>query len=176
MPTIDPPQPTGGEYPLSALVPSTIEVFTGSEDYQTKTGSAPPPFNALLPLKFWIDKSVKAASNFTLITYTTIHLDPSGQTPIVTPVPIPGFLASSVNIPPDSGTGSNPSDAAGTFLVPSRPLLANEKPIPREGGLIDIVNTDIYDPTKPANSGDGFNANDRGLLTAIANRILVGTA
>ncbi len=171
MPTIDPPQPAGGEYPLSALVPSTIEVFTNHEDYKTKTGKDAPVFNAQLPVKAWIDTSVKQGSSFQLLTYNTAHLDPSGQKPIVTTISVPGFLASTVNLPLDSGPGSNPA-TVGTFLTPIRALLPNEQLNPREGGQIDVINTDIFNPNAPAPTLGGFTDADR--AQAAATFALIG--
>lgn len=164
MPTIDPPQPEGGEYPLSALVPSTIQVFTGHEDYKTKTGNDAPAFNGQLPVKLWIDKSVRPGSSFQLLTYNTAHLDPSGQKPIVTTISVPGFLASTVNIPPDSGPGSNPTTTE-TFLTPIRALLPNEQLVANPFG-ISVVNTDIFNPSAPTPTLGGFTDADRAQASA----------
>jgi len=174
--TIDPPQPQGqGQYPLSALMPSTIKEFANQSDYVAKTGKPVPAYNPQLPVKRWIDSSVPAGT-FSSLTYNTAHLDPSGQRPIVTQISVPGFLAGQVNILPDSGPIA-PSPA-GELLVPIRALLPNEILIANPFG-ISVCNTDIYNPNAPAGatptSGGGFTDADRAtanstlaLVTAIA--------
>jgi hypothetical protein len=167
---IDPPQPVGvGEYPIDDLVPSTIKVFTNQADYAAKMGKPCPVWNSVLPLKSWIDT---APASGVMITYNTAHLDPTFQHPIVTQIQVPAFLAGTVNIPPDSGQFTPSS--SGQYLTPIRPLLANEKLVPRQMGLFDVVNTDIYDPTAPPAgsgttvAGGSFTDADRDLLTSIA--------
>lgn len=142
--TIDPVQPAGkGEYPLSALVPSFIRQFTNQAGYAKATGKNPPAYNPEIPIKTWDDPRKFTSATLT-INYTTIVLDDSAQHAVVRTESMPAFVANSVNIPPDSGP--TPGNVAGAYVVPVRPLLPNERPLLREGGLIDIVNTDIDDP------------------------------
>lgn len=144
--TIDPPPPAGqGQYPLTALTPSFIHVFSSQGDYTSRTGKPSPVYNPAIPIKGWIDTTVSAAG-FTLIAYNTAHLDPSFQKPVVTQIQVPNFLAGLVNLPPDSGPIA--ASTAGSFLTPIRALLPNEKLIASPFG-ISVVNTDIYDPNPP---------------------------
>lgn len=111
--TIDPPQPQGqGQYPLSALVPSYIKVFTNNAVYAARTGKIAPMYNPMLPVKRWLDASVQPGS-FAVNQYNTAHLDPSGQKPVVTQIGVAGYLAGTVNMPPD--VGPIPASQAGEF-------------------------------------------------------------
>lgn len=137
----DPPQPAGqGEYPINALRPSYIREFNNQSEAVAAGMSV--SWNPNLPLKRWVDTR-KAAS--ALIPYNTAHLDASFQHPITVEVQVPSYLAGMLNIPPDSGQYT-PS-TQGEMLVPIRDLLPNEKLVPRQMGLFDVVNTSIYDPT-----------------------------
>lgn len=178
---VDPPQPVGiGEYPIDALIPSNIVAYTGSVDYQNKAGSAAPPYDPNLPVKLWLDKTA-AKTGFSAIQYNTIHLDPSFQIPIETQVQVPSYLAARVNIPID-GLPANP--VAGTLLTPRRALLPNEKLNPRQMGLIDVLNTDIFNnqilgstPSSPSSSG-GFTDADRATAAntnAMVSKIFAST-
>lgn len=168
---IDPPQPQGqGEYPITALVPSTIQVFQNQAEYTQKTGKPAPAWNPALPKKGWIDTNAPVGT-FAMLTYHTAHLDASFQHPIVTDITVPSFLAGTINLPPD--TGGYTQSTGGEYLTPIRSLLPNEKLVPRQMGLFDVVNTDIYDPTAPppAAAGGGFTQADRDTLNAIASAI-----
>ncbi len=174
--TIDPPQPQGqGQYPITALIPSYIKVYANQADYKAKTGQDAPAFVSFMPKKFWDDTS--APEGFAMITYNTAHLDPSGQKPVVTTISMPSSFASVVNIPADSPEGQQPK--LPEYLTPIRTLEPNEIIVANPFG-ISVCNTDIYDPRNPTappagggSGGGGFNANDRAILTAIANKILV---
>lgn len=162
---VDPPQPVGkGEYPLSALIPSTIKVYANQAAYAA-TDKPVPAYNNAMPIKGWVDTSVKPGT-FEMITYNTAHLDTDGQKPVVTTISVPSYLAGTINLPPDNGP--QPTNNAGVFPTPIRALLPNEKLIASPFG-ISVVNTDIYDPAPtPSPTGDGFTAADRATLNAIA--------
>jgi hypothetical protein len=172
--TIDPPQPQGqGEYPITALVPSYIKVFTNQADYFAKTGKVAPAYNPILPVKSWIDSNAQSGSITGMMSYSTAHLDAAGQKPVVTTIMLPAFLATSVNLPPDSGP--IPPSTAGSYLVPIRPLLPNEQLIASPfgpNGIGGVANTDVFNPNPPAastpSSGGGYTDADR----TIANQTL----
>lgn len=169
---IDPAQPEGlGEYSIARLIPSTIQVYQGQADYEAKTGKHAPSFVSFMPVKLWADTA--APAGFTMVTYNTAHLDPSGQKPVVTTISMPSSFAGVVNIPTDNPEGTQPK--LQEYLTPIRALLSNEILVANPFG-ISVCNTDIFNPNQPTpgpSSGDGFNANDRAILTAIANKILV---
>jgi len=153
---IDPPQPEGkGEYPLSDLRPSYITEYSTHEDYEKATGKtamSDPRF----PKKRWTDSRPATGP---ITTYTTAHLDASFQKPVVTQIQISSFMQGIVNMPPDSGVHDPAWDKAGEYLVPIRDLLPGEQLNPRQMGLIDVVNTLIFNPFAPpppaAGSGGG---------------------
>jgi len=170
---IDPPQPEGlGEYSIDRLVPSTIKVYMGQADYKAKTGQDAPPFVSFMPIKLWDDTS--APEGFAMITYHTAHLDPSGQKPVVTDISMPSSFAAVVNIPTDNPEGKQP--VGNQYLTPIRALLPNETLVASPFGL-SVINNDIDKPAPVPSggggTGDGFNPNDRAMLTAMANKILV---
>jgi len=172
---IDPPQPPGGEYSVSALVPKAILIYTNQADFTMKNNGKPcPAYNPLLPIKRWTDSAVSAAG-YSLLTYHTIHLDPSMQNPVQTDIQVPSYLAGIVNIPPD--TGPIPPSSAGELLTPMRLLLANEKLNPKEGGLIDVVNLDIFNPfasaSGPSTGGAGLTPAEHAVLFAIAKEMKI---
>ena len=169
----DPPQPQGqGQYSISALIPSAIKTFSNQADYFAKTGKTAPQYNPALPIKAWIDTS--APAGFAMLTYNTAHLDANGQKPVVTTISMPSFLASAVNLPPDSGP--IPHSTAGTYLTPIRALLPNEQLVASPfspNGIGGVVNLDLYNPNPPASAPPtgGFTDADRSLLKAIAAAI-----
>jgi hypothetical protein len=165
---IDPSQPVGvGEYPITALIPSNIQTYTNQAEFLAKTGKNAPSWNPALPLKGWVDTAAPTGT-FAMLTYNTAHLDKSFQHPVVTQISVPNYLAGTINLPPDSGPFA-PS-TAGEYLTPIRALLPNEKLVPRQMGLFDVVNTDIYDPTAPpaatGTGSAGFTDADRATLNA----------
>ena len=139
----DPPQPPGGEYPLSALKPSYITDYVNQAGYLAATGKPAPAYNAALPSKTWVDTR-KGVSPITIESYLTIGLDATNQIPAEPWIQMSDATAVSVNIKPDSGP-IDPS-TAGSYPVPCRTLLPNERPVLVEGGIVSIVNTDIFDP------------------------------
>jgi len=176
-PAIDPPQPEGqGEYPITALVPSYIKQFTNAADYKAQTGKDAMS-DPRIPKKSWIDTRKPASS---IIIYHTAHLDASFQHPIETDVQMASFLATIVNLPPDGGERDPAWATAGEYLTPIRDLLPNEKLNPRQMGLFDVVNLDIYNPFQPAptpgGSGGGFTDADRAAASqtqTMVNKIVV---
>lgn len=166
-PAVDPPQPEGqGEYPITALIPSYIQVFSNQADYKEKTGKDAMS-NPAIPIKSWIDTRHPASA---LITYNTAHLDASFQHPVTTPVQIASFLATIVNLPPDTGERDPAWATDGQYLTPIRDLLPNEKLNPRQMGLFDVVNLDIYNPfpppvNPPPAGGGGFTDADRAVAS-----------
>jgi len=156
----NPPQPTTGEYPLSALVPSFIHTFTNQADFQAKTGQAPPPYDTSKPIKLWLDTTKAAA--MTTMSYTTAVLDSSFQKAVIQTLQLPEFVANSVNIPPDSGP--TPTNTNGTLATPIRPLLPGEILVASPFG-ISVQNTNV-DPVTPVTSG-GLTAQEHAWLSAI---------
>jgi len=152
MTPIDPPQPPGGEYPLSALVPSFIRQFPNQAAYQKVTGNAPKPYDNTQPDKLW-DDTRKFTSPTNTVDYNTEVLNSAGL-PVEEPLLMPAFVAASVNIPPD--TGPRPP-SIGSYPTPVRALLPNERPVAGEGGEINIINTDIDDPDPIATIKAGVN-------------------
>lgn len=166
---IDPPEPAGGPgttYPIDVLIPSAIKVYTNRADYAAKNGGKQPPtYDPSAPVQRWIDTSVKAGG-FNVLTYHTIHLDPSFQKPIETDISVPSNFALRVNMVPDSGPIA-PSTAS-EFLVPRRLLQPDESLVPAEGGVIEVVKI-APNPTPTPGNGS-FTDADRKMLTAIYNR------
>jgi hypothetical protein len=78
----------------------------------------------------------------------------SAGLPVEEPLNMPAFVATSVNIPPD--TGPRPP-SIGSYPTPVRALLPNERPVAAEGGEINIINTDIDDPDPIATIKAGVN-------------------
>lgn len=146
MPT-NPIQPPGGEYPLSALKPDYVRSFTNRAGYVAATGKQPPAYSPDAPEKTWDDtRNFQTASQG--VDYTIATLDATNQFPVAKLITLPAFVARSVNIKPDSGPV--PTSSAGTLPVPIRALLANEELMAHEGGVIDVINTDIFDPNPQA--------------------------
>jgi len=143
MPAVNPPQPPGGEYPLSKLTPTYIREFTNQAGYFKATGKTAAAYNPDLPIKTW-DDTRKFGNPTDSVEYTVAILDASMQFPVIRHFTIPVAVAQWVNIPPDEGP--IPPSTAGFYTRPIRSLLSNERPNPREGGQIDIINTDIFDP------------------------------
>jgi hypothetical protein len=147
MPTptsIDPPQPQGqGEYSLDKLKPSFIRNFVNQAGYVQITGKQPPAYNSDLPIKTWDDTRNFTSPNNS-VNYNSAVLDPTGQFPIEQIFVLSAATAKTVNIPPD--TGPRPPQTGTPYPVPIRTLLINERLLAHEGGVIDVINTDIFDP------------------------------
>jgi hypothetical protein len=170
---IDPPQPAGlGEYPLNALVPSTIKSFSTQAAYTAATGLPAPAWQPGLPQKFWIDTAASKAG-FAMLAYNSAVINPAGIAVVAT-VSVPNYLAGTINMPPDFGTFAQ--GTAGVLATPIRALLPNEIILSAEGGEINVYNTSIYDPRTPnapstpapGTSGGGFTSADQSELDAIA--------
>lgn len=143
MSAVNPPQPPGGEYSLSMLTPTYIREFTNQAGYLKATGKTAPTYNPEFPTKTW-DDTRQFMHGTDSVEYTIAVLDASFQFPVIRHYTISAAVAHSVNIPPEEGP--IPPSTAGFYVRPIRSLLSNERPNPREGGLIDIINTDIFDP------------------------------
>ncbi len=117
--------------------------MTNQAGYTRATGKPCPAYNPTFPIKTWFDNR-KFTSPQNTVDYLTARYDPSGQVPSLYPFSLSAAVAASVNIPPDSGP--IPPSSAGEYDVPCRDLLPSEILYPREGALIDVINTNVFDP------------------------------
>ena len=158
----NPPQPTTGEYPLSALVPSFIHTFTNQADFLAKTGQVAPPYDTSKPIKLWID-TTKVSASTTIINYTIAVLDSSDQKAVIETLQLPEFVSNAPNIPPDSGP--TPVNTNGTLATPIRPLLPGEVLVASPFG-ISVQNTNV-DPVPVVTPSSGLTAQEHAWLSAI---------
>lgn len=180
---IDPARPEGlGQYPaIPNLVPSYIKIYDTRTIYKQLTGQDAPPYDPRFPIKNWVD--TLAPTDFQTMTYNTAHLDSTFQHPVMSQISMPSFIASSVNLPPDSGP--IPPSTAGQYLTPVRELIQASATTKGErfaqGAMnafaISVINLDIFDdqaqnPTStPGTSVGGFTDEDRDLLKRIATAV-----
>lgn len=155
-PEIDPPQPAGGEYPIEKLIPSFIKTYANQADFLAKTGKPAPAWNPDLPKKMWVDTRPNVGLG--VVSYHTAHLDETMQHPVITDIQVPGFLATKVNIPPDSGPFEKSQQE---WLTPIRDLV--------DGEML-CGEHDPFAPTPVAASG-GLTAEQAAQLTRIERNI-----
>ncbi len=140
------------------------------EAYRQETGEEPPPWDPRKPPKHWMDPKARFSTRRNVVYDFVLATSQSG-TPLAGPdgkpmldlLVLPKDDAASVNIPP-SGTNVPGADVP-PVPAPLRALEPNEELFFDFGGVAAVRNLDY------AASENGFTAQDRALLKAIAAKL-----
>ena len=158
-----PMQAQSDSYPVAEL--ALFRAFT-RETYRAAFGVEPPAFDPTRPVKAWFDTTADTSNGANLAVYRVVDRDSRGS-PVFRQMVIPAAEAETVNLP-DAGE-IPPGPERG---MPIRALLPNEALRDRLDG-VSVIRTDVKQDEQ--NPGDGFTAEDRGVLRSI-HRILLDPA
>jgi hypothetical protein len=145
-------------------------VYMTPSFYKQATGKE-APWNPNHPPKYWEDPNAVLSPRRNVVYDLALVYDEKGYPvagpdgkPMLDVLLVPKDEAASVNIPPQ---GTNvPGAEVPAVPVPLRPLEANEELVFAFGNVPVVRNKEEF-----AKSADGFTAEDRALLKAIAQRL-----
>lgn len=158
------------KYSLSKLY--LFPTYQSREEFRSATGADAPPFDPRRPPKYWLDPAAASKTARTIIYDRVLAVDDGGKpvagpdgNPFMEPMALSKADAGSVNIPP-SATNVPGADVP-LVPVPLRALEPDEQLFFDFGGVVSVKNTKLY----PQPAGEGFTAQDRQLLQAIAIKL-----
>jgi len=162
------------KYSLSKLY--LFPTYQSREEFRSATGAEAPAFSAARPPKYWFDPNARDSLRRNVVYDHVLAVDDGGNPlpdksgrPMLDPLVLTKDEAATVNIPPS--TTNLPGAGVPLVPVPLRALEADEELFFDFGGVVSVKNTKLY----PQPVAEGFSAQDRQLLQAMARQLGVPT-